>query len=81
MSDNIFEEKRSQEYLFLQKVDPKHRESLQRLIIEYDLKHSPLKIVKNFYSDSKKMFEELKKLLLTREIYLTNITNEINKSI
>ena len=81
MTDNIFEEKRSQEYLFIQKVDPKYRESLHRLIVEYDLKHSPLKIVKNFYSDSKKLYEELKKMLVAREVFLINMTNEINKSI
>jgi len=79
MTHEIFEEKRSQEYLFFQKVDSKYRESLKRLIIEYDLKHSPLKIVKNFYNDREKMFEELKKMLVAREIYLTNLTNEINK--
>jgi len=78
MSTEIFEEKRSQEYLFLQKVDSKYRESLQRLIVEYDLKHSPLKIVRNFYNNRNKMFEELKKMIVAREAYLIKMTDEIN---
>ena len=78
MANEIFEEKRSQEYLFLQKVEPKYREMLQKLIIEYDIKNSPLKIVKNFCNDKDKMLEELKKMVVTRGIYLTKITSEIN---
>ena len=78
MANEIFEEKRSQEYLFLQKVEPKYRNTLHRLIIEYDLKHSPLKIVKAFYNDNQKLFEELKKMINARELYLIDITTEMN---
>jgi hypothetical protein len=78
MSTKIFEEKRYQENLFLQKVDSKYRESLQRMIVEYDLKHSPLKILKEFYSDRDKMIEALRKMIVEREVFLIKVTNEIN---
>ena len=78
MSHEIFQEKHSQEYLFLQKVEPKYRDKLHRMIVEYDLKNSPLKIVKNFYSNRDKMIEELKKMISLREVYLIKITGEIN---
>ena len=81
MTHPIFEEKRSQDYLFIQKVDPKYRESLKRLMTEYDMKHSPLEILKNFYNDREKMYEELKKMLVAREVFLINMTNEINSSV
>jgi hypothetical protein len=80
MTREIFDEKRSQEYLFLQKVDSKYRGSLQRMIVEYDLKHSPLKILKEFYNDREKMTEALKKMILNREIFLIKVTDEIKSS-
>lgn len=78
MAKELFEEKQIQEYLFLQKVEPKYRNSLQRLIIEYDLKNSPLKIVKEYCNDTKMIFEELKKMINARELYLIDITTEMN---
>lgn len=77
MSNSIIEEKKSQEYLYLQKVNPKYRDTILKLIVKYDLEHSPLKIVKEHFLNNEKLKEELRNLITNREIYLTKITNEL----
>ena len=76
MSSSLIEEKKSQEYLYLQKVSPKYRDKFLKLIIKYDLEHSPLRIMKDYFMNNEKLNEELRNLLTSREIYLTKISNE-----
>lgn len=78
MTDLIFEEKRNQDYIYSQKVEPKYRNTFQKLLVSYDLEHSPLQIIKNNCKNYEKMILELKNLISQREIFLTKIVSEIN---
>jgi hypothetical protein len=75
MEQTIISDFRKQEYLFLQKVNPKLREIIKQQIMKYDLSHSTLKIIKNT-ENFDIIMEKLKQALNDREIYLTKLISE-----
>jgi hypothetical protein len=80
MSKKILElcsEKKSQDTLFLEKVDSKNKKLLQKVIVEYDLSHSFLSIINRFYDDKERICDELKKMVVARELYLMDVCNKL----
>jgi len=74
----LLSEKKNQEYIYLQKVKPQNRQIFERLITDFDIKNSSLKILFNFQDEKEKLLEELKNLLIVREVHLSKIANLIN---
>jgi hypothetical protein len=73
----IFDQRRNQDYVYLEKADPKIKNAIKRLIIDFDFENSPLQIVKKYQGDCEKLLSELKNLNVKREIFLAKITSEL----
>jgi hypothetical protein len=76
----ILKEKKNQELIYLNKVNPVNRQILKRLITEFDLSNSWVKILKKYnFESSKNVIEELKKSFLMREVFLNQKVTLINQ--
>lgn len=80
MDFSIGDEKRMQEDKYLQQVNPTFQKVFHRKILDFDLAHSPIKIIKNAKGDYEKMLSGLKELIASRELYLIKIISEINNT-
>jgi hypothetical protein len=85
IASKLLSRKQLQEYVYLQKVKLENRNIFQHYINEFDIKNSSLKILKKFSKEDRdnseivnKFLEEIKDLILVREVYLNKIANLIN---
>jgi hypothetical protein len=70
-------EKKKQDYVILDKINPDNKEAVYRMIVKYDLQNSPLKIVLKTYESYKELKTAVEKYLLERECYLREITKSL----
>jgi hypothetical protein len=76
-SFDIIEERKKQDFLIYQRIKPQNYEIVKSLILEFDLKNSLIKIIKNNASSYEKIKVAYRKFLLEREAYLTEMVSKL----
>jgi hypothetical protein len=76
-SFDIISEKKKQDYIFYQKIKPCNYSIVKNLILEFDLEHSLIKIIKDNSESYEKIKNAYKKFLIEREAYLSEMTENL----
>ncbi len=77
MAFQISEERRRQDFQYIECADPKFRKALKRLASSFDDQNSPLKIVREYFLNNEKLNEELRNMMSKREIFLAKVSSEL----
>jgi len=77
MAFQISEERKRQDFQYIECADPKFRKAIKRLASNFDDQNSPLKIVKEYFLNNEKLNEELKNMMIKREIFLAKVISEL----
>jgi hypothetical protein len=76
-SFDIIGEKKKQDYLVFQKTKPQNYQIVKDMILDFDLKNSLIKILKENISNSEKIKLGFKKYLLERQAYLNEMISNL----
>jgi len=76
-ASSFIREKRKQDSLVFQKVNPKNRNILHDLILKYDLENSTLKVVTRHYETYQDFRNAIQKYLINRQVYLNEMTSSL----
>ncbi len=76
-SFDIIGEKKKQDYILYQKIKPCNHEIVKNLILDFDLEHSLLKLIKENSSSYDKIKIAYRKFLVEREAFLNEMTQNL----
>jgi hypothetical protein len=76
-SFDIISEKKKQEYLFFEKVNPQNRYIVKNLIEEFDSRNSLLKIIRENKSNYEKIKMAYRKYLIERDSYISELISNL----
>jgi hypothetical protein len=76
-SFDIIGEKKKQDYIVYQKIKPCNHEILKNLILDFDLEHSLLRLIRENSSSYENIKNAYRKFLIEREAFLNKMTKNL----